>query len=420
VGVRPRAAARGRIGADPRIARRVVLGVVVAGLAAGWAVAVYFLWRTNVPGGRPEVDETTLFSAAELDRARDYDNFVRWDFALTQIAVVVAIAGYARWGTRFMRESAAGRIGTGMLLAMLGLAIVWLVQLPFGIANHWWQRRHDVSSVPYGDWIIENWFGLGGEFLFICLAILIVMGLAGPLRDWWWIPGGFVFAGLALLFTFIAPYLIPGQEPLANPRLEAQADVYEEELGIGDVPVRVQRVGEDTSAPNAEAAGLGPTRRVILWDTILDRRFAYDEQRVVLAHELTHHAGKHLWKGIGWYALFAFPGAFVIARVTRRRGGMRRPEAVPLSLLVLFALGLAALPLQNMIVRRMENEADWGALVLTKDPEAAKGLFEGFTENALADPDPPTWDYVLLESHPTIVQRVALVETWEDAGRPGP
>jgi STE24 endopeptidase len=401
-------------------ARRLGIGLVFAALAAGWAVAVYFLWRTNVPGDRPHVDEHTLFSAAELDRAEDYDRFVRWDFALTQLAIIVAIAGYAKWGIRFMRESAAGRIGTGMLLAMLGLAIAWLVQLPFGIANHWWQRRHDVSSVPYLDWILENWFALGGEFLFVCLAILIVMGLAGPLRDWWWIPGGFVFGGLALLFTFIAPFLIPGQEPLKDSRLAAQASAYEQELGLGDIPVRVQDVGEDTSAPNAAAVGLGPTRRVILWDTILDRRFTYDQDRVVLAHELTHHARKHLWKGIGWYALFAFPGAFVIARVTRRRGGMRRAEAVPLSLLVFFALGLAALPLQNMITRRMENEADWGALVLTQDPQAAKGLFEGFTENALADPDPPTWDYVMLESHPTIVQRVALVETWEDQVRPGP
>jgi STE24 endopeptidase len=401
-------------------ARRIGIGVVVAALAAGWAVAAYFLWQTNVPGGRPHVDEHTLFSAAELDRAEDYDRFVRWDFALTQIAIVVAIAGYARWGLRFMRESAAGRIGTGMLLAMLGLAIAWLVQLPFGIAIHWWQRRHDVSSVPYWDWILENWFALGGEFLFVCLAILIVMGLAGPLRDWWWIPGGFVFGGLALLFTFIAPYLIPGQEPLRDSRLREQAAVYEQQLDLGDIPVRVQRVGEDTSAPNAEAVGLGPTRRVILWDTILDNRFAYAEQRVVLAHELTHHARKHLWKGVAWYALFAFPGAFIIARVTRRRGGMRAPEAVPLSLLVLVVLSLLALPLENAITRRMEKEADWGALRLTHDPSSAKGLFEGFTTAALADPDPPTWDYVLLESHPTIVQRIALAETWEQEGRPGP
>jgi Zn-dependent protease with chaperone function len=372
-----------------------------------------------VPGSVPHVDEQGLFTAAELDRARDYDRFTRWDFALTQIAVLIAIAAYAIWGVRFMRESAAGRIGTGMLLAMLGLAILWLVQLPFGVAEHWWQRRHHVSKVPYGEWIVNNWFGLGGEFLFICLAILIVMGLAGPLRDWWWIPGGFVFGGLALLFTFIAPYLIPGQEGLSNPALGAQARTYEQELGLGDIAVRVQKVGKETSAPNAEAVGLGSSRRVILWDTILDRRFAYDEQRTVLAHELTHHARKHLWKGVGWYALFAFPGAFVIARVTRRRGGMRAAEAVPLSLLVLVVLSLLALPLENMITRRMEREADWGALKLTQDPASAKGLFEGFTVNALADPDPPAWDYLLIENHPTIVERIGLVEAWEDRGRPG-
>jgi STE24 endopeptidase len=392
---------------------------VVAGLAAGWAVAIYFLWKTNVPGNLPHVDERTLFTPRELDRARDYDRFVRWDFVLGEVAILGAIAAYAAWGTRFVRESAAGRIGTGMLLAMLGLAILWLVQLPFGVAGHWWQRRHGVSKVSYGEWIVENWFSLGGEFLFICLAILIVMGLAGPLRNWWWIPGGFCFAGLALFFSFIFPFLIPGQERPRDPALVAEARTFEQELDLGDIPVRVQSVGSDTTAPNAEAVGLGPTRRVILWDTILEPPFGFAEQRVVLAHELTHHARKHLWKGIGWYALFAFPGAFVIARITKRRGGMRQAEAVPLSLLVLVVLTLLALPAQNEITRHLEKEADWGALELTKDPEAAKELFEGFTMSAFADPDPPTWSYLLFENHPTIVQRVALVEAWEERGRPG-
>jgi STE24 endopeptidase len=394
--------------------RRTAVGLVLAALAAGWVVAIYFLWQTDVPGDRPHVDESTLFTPTELDRAEDYDRFVRWDFVVSQLVLLAAIAAYARWGVRFLRESAAGRIGTGMLLAMLGLAILWLVNLPIGIAELWWQRRHDISRVGYGEWILGSWFGLGGEFLFICLAILIVMGLAGFLRDWWWIPGGFVFAGLALLFTFIFPYLIAEQKSLRDPGLQDRARQYEQELGLDDIPVRVQPVGTETTAPNAEAVGLGPSRRVILWDTLLDGRFSEDEESVVVAHELGHHARNHLWKGVAWYALFAFPGAFVIARVTRRRGGMARPEAVPLSLLVLVVLSLLALPFQNMITRHMENEADWTALELTEDPEAAKGLFEGFTTTALADPTPPTWAYVLMETHPTIVQRVELAEEWEE------
>lgn len=387
---------------------------MLAAVAAGWAVAAYFLWQTDVPGDRPHVDEASLFTPAQIDRAEDYERFVRWEFVISELVLLGALAAYAKWGVRFLRESAAGRIGTGMLLAMLGLAIIWLFQLPIGLAELWWQRRHDISRVGYGEWILSSWFGLGGEFLFVCLAILIVMGLAGPLRDWWWIPGGFVFAALALLFTFIFPYLIGDQRPLRDPDLRAQAQEYEQELGIDHIPVRVQPVGTETTSPNAAAVGLGPTRRVVLWDTLLDGRFSDEEEAVVIAHELAHHARDHLWKGVAWYALFALPGAFVIARVTRRRGGMARPEAVPLSLLVLVVLTLLAQPLQNVITRHMEAEADWTAFGLTEDPEAAKGLFEGFTTTALADPSPPKWAYVLLETHPTIVQRVELAEKWEE------
>jgi hypothetical protein len=73
---------------------------------------------------------------------------VRWDFVLAQVVVIAVVAVYARIGPKFVRESAAGPIGTGMLLAMLGLGLVWLLQLPFGLAELWWQRRHDVTLAP--------------------------------------------------------------------------------------------------------------------------------------------------------------------------------------------------------------------------------------------------------------------------------
>jgi STE24 endopeptidase len=372
------------------------------------------LWQSVVPAGLdlPSVDPREFFSVAERERAEAYERLVRWLFLLTQLTAIAVLACYAAWGGRFARESAAGRIGTGMLLAMLGLGILWIVQLPFGLTELWWQRRHDISRVGYGEWILGTWLGLGGEFLFICFAILIVMGLAGPLPRWWWVPGGAVFVGLATLFAFVLPYLIP-QKPLDDRELAAKAEQYEAKLGLPHIPIRVQEVGTETTAPNAEAVGLGPTRRVILWDTLLDGRFQTDEVEVVLAHELGHHDREHIWKGVGWYALFAFPGAYLIARATRRCGGMREPQAVPLALLVLATLSFLALPVQNVITRHMEAEADWVALETTRDPDSATGLFRRFTTAALADPDPPTWSYVLVESHPTIVQRIAMAEAWE-------
>ena len=401
-------------GGRSRIAKRLGLALLLAFLAAAWAVAAYLLWRTTVPDGLdlPKVDPHAVFRPKDLSRAIHYDRFLRWDFLATQVVLVLGLAAYAAYGARFVRESAAGRIGTGMLLAMLGLGLLWFVELPFGLAELWWQRRYGVSHTSYGEWVIDNWLALAPGFLFISFAILIVMGLAGPLRDWWWIPGGFVFVGLALLFTFLFPYLLPGQRPLRDEALVAQARAYERQLGLGDIPVRVQDVGTETTMPNAEAVGLGPTRRVILWETIVRPPFTFDQQRIVVAHELGHHARKHLWKGIAWYALFAFPGAFIIARVTRRRGGMREPEAVPLSLLVLTVLSFLALPVENVITRHIESEADWVALQLTRDPGSAEAAFKNFTVAALADPNPPLWDYVLIENHPTVVQRIGMAEAW--------
>ena len=151
--------------------------------------------------------------------------------------------------------------------------------------------------------------------------------------------------------------------------------------------MRKEEVSDYVSVPNAWAGGLGPSRRVVLWDTLLDGRFADDEVVVVLAHELGHHAHEHIWKWLGWYALFALPGAFLIAVATRRRGGMANPAAVPMSLLVLIVLQTLALPVDNAFSRRQEAEADWAALEATRTPGAAERLFAGFTEEALADPD---------------------------------
>ena len=80
--------------------------------------------------------------------------------------------------------------------------------------------------------------------------------------------------------------------------------------------------------------------------------------RLLVAHEFGHVQANHVWKGIGWLFLFAIPGAYVIARVTRRRGGMANPHAVPLALLTLSVLQLAILPATNAITRRYEREAE--------------------------------------------------------------
>lgn len=391
-------------------------------LVAGWVVAAHLLWPTEVPDDLRlhEPDPSRYFSASELDDARSYERFLRINGLLSVVVLVAVLVVYAKRGTRFTRESAAGRVGTGMLLGMLGFAVVWIAQLPFGLAEVWWERRHGVSHIGYLEWAVSSWLGLGGLFLFVCAAIGIVMALAGPLRQLWWVAAVPVFIGLSLLFAFVSPFLMTRLHPLHDRQLQAAADRYERQQDLPDIPVKVAEVKEFTTAPNAEAAGLGPSRRVILWDTLLGKPFSEDEIEAVLAHELGHHSRDHIWKGFGWSALFAFPMALAIALGTRRRGGMYDPRAVPLALLIAIVLQIAISPVANVVTRRYESEADWVSLQTTRDPAATREAFVDLATTSKADPQPPTWSYILDETHPTIMQRIAMADAWASRyGGPG-
>jgi STE24 endopeptidase len=361
------------------------------------------------------VDVGQVFGVGVVARAARYERFFYVDWLLAQVALLVTLALYARRGIAFAKESAAGPIGTGMLLGMLGLGIVWLVGLPFGLAAHWWERHNGQSKLGYVEWALQGWATLAAEFLSVCLALVIVMGLARKLGERWWLPGAAVFVAIGAFFTFVSPYLDFTTDPLKNRALLASAREYESELGLGRIPVRVEKVSDDTDQVNAYAYGVGPSRRVVVWDTLLRRPFTEDEQRVVLAHELGHHSQHHLPRGIAWFALFAIPGAWLLMRATRRRGGMGTPAAVPLALLVVAVLQLAAAPLSNAISRRMEAEADWKALEVTSDPAALEGVMRNFSSTSLEDPDPPLWTQLMLGTHPTLADRVAMAQAWRVA-----
>ena len=372
------------------------------------------LWPTDVPDDlrRPALDPSAFFTSKQLDEASDYEALTRINAVLSIVVLLVVLVFFARHGERFTRESAAGRIGTGMLLAMLGFAFVWMAELPFGIVQLWWDRRHDVSDQGYLDWVVSSWLSLGGVFLFVSAAVVIAMALAGPFRRLWWIPAAGVFAALGLLFTFAGPFLVPDVHDLRDDRLAADAKRMAREQGVGDIPVRVEDVDQFTDEPNAFATGLGPTRRVILWNTILDPPFGDREVRVVVAHELAHHSRSHLWELSGWFAIVALPTAFVIALVTRRRGGMYEARAVPLALLAVVVLQLAFTPAQNAVSRRMESEADWVALQSTRDPAAAIELHRDLARKSLSDPDPPGWAVALFGTHPAAIERIEMAAAW--------
>jgi len=243
------------------------------------------------------------------------------------------------------------------------------------------------------------------------------MALARVFGRNWWLAGAPVLVGLVVLFAFLGGFVAgSGTEKLPKP-LRADVAALQQRQGV-DVPVRELKVSDWTNQANAFATGLGPSTRVVLWDTLLDGRFSRDEVRVVVAHELGHVERRHLWKSLAWVALLAFPIAFLVAEATRPAGGLGSPGAIPLAFLVLTLAGIAASPLENAVSRRYEAEADWTALQATRDPAAATALFRSFARTSLEQPDPPLWDYALFQSHPTLAQRIAMAERWRAlAGR---
>lgn len=400
-----------------RLLRPATLAVAV-GLVL-WAWAAQLLWSsTELPSlDLPQLDPDRFFSDSFLARSASYERFLAIVGLLASLALVAVLAVYARRGQQLARESAAGRVGTGMLLAMLGFALVWLAQAPFGLLALWWERRYDVAEEGYLSYLLESFLGLGSQFAFLCVGIGIMMGLAGVMRRWWWLAAAPAFLGLSLLFAFLTPYLIPDTSAVRSPVLRAEARALERIQNTEEARLRVQDASRFTDAPNALAAGFGPTSTVIFWDTLLDDDFSRPEVRFVLAHEIAHLAHEDTLKRVGWLALFLVPALALTALLTRRRGGLAQPEAIPVALLVLVVLQLAATPLFNVASRRQEAAADWAALEATQDPAAARGLIRQLATESLSNPDPPFWVSGIYGSHPTMMDRIAMAYAWEERQR---
>jgi STE24 endopeptidase len=393
------------------------LAALLLPLAAAWVVAVVLLWRTQIPGDLrlPHLDPSRFFTSEELEKAADYERFLRVDWALSVVASLVTLVFLTAKAPEWARAVGLGRVGSGVIVGMLTLTTLWFVSLPFEIAARWWRDRHGLTRGSYLEWLTDPWLTLVAEAVVALVVIVVVMALAGRFPRMWWLAVAPIWIALAVGVSFGYGALITlDTHAVRSPELRAQARTIARKVDAQGTPVEVQEVHNLTTQANAMAVGLGPTERIVLWDTLLDGRFTDREVGVVLAHEFGHIIRGHLWKGLVWFALFAVPGLYLIARITDRRGGMGDPGVLPFGLLVLTLLGVALMPLTNVVSRRYEAEADWVALRTTRDPQSAKGLFQEFSETSLAQPNPPTWAYVMFENHPTLMQRIAMAEAFAD------
>ena len=329
-----------RAGLKPLLLRLSLVGAA----AVAWLVCASLLLHTAVPGGLrlAAVDADAVFGQAARAARPNTSSGSSWSRGCSGRSCCSRRSGSTPAAGRASPASRRqGRSAPGCCSGCSGSGSSGSSSSRSGSLDLWWARRHDLTEAGYLDWAFGHWFELGGD---------VRRRSASPCSSSCSSPGGSARAGgsrvppcsssIGAAFAFVQPYLVTETTPLRGPCSAPTAEAFERKQGVSGIPVSVEDVSGTTSQANAYAVGFGPSRKVVLWSTMVDGTFADAEVRVVLAHEIGHHSSNHIPKALAWFALFALPGAWILMRVTRRRGGMGEAAAVPLALLVVAVIQL--------------------------------------------------------------------------------
>ena len=241
-------------------------------------------------------------------------------------------------------------------------------------------------------------------------------------RRWpraWWLPasaGSVVFGGaLAALAPVVLDPVFNDFTPL--PEGETRSDVLELARAAGVKVGEVYSVDASrrTTAANAYVAGLGPTKRVVLFDTLLDR-YSRDEIRVVVAHELGHVRNRDVIRGVIYAALVGPAVALAVQRLSWALSPERgTPGALPALALAAVVVGAPTGLIGNRLSRAIERRSDAYSLTLTDAPDAFISFERAIAIQNVADLKPPRWLTSLLATHPPTAERIGAAVSYSES-----
>ena len=310
-----------------------------------------------------------------------------------------------------------------LLGGLLILLIVRLCTMPFAAASEAIRRDVGLSTRSWQAWAIDVAKGFGITSALTLTALLVLVVLARRFPTWWWAIGAIGGALLVVVVSFGYPVIV---EPIFNrftPMADGQLRTSLLELAARDgVPVDdvlVADASRRTSSLNAYVSGFGSTRRIVVYDTLLDR--ANDgEIRSVVAHELGHAKENDVLTGT---LLGALGAAVVVTALSlvlswtpllRHSGvsGIGDGRVVALLLALIAVTSLLTTPLQSWASRRIEARADVHALELTRDPTTFTQMQRRLALASKADLTPNPISSALFGTHPTTAQRMATARAW--------
>ncbi len=361
-----------------------------------------------------------------------------WGLAVLWLLLATrATAGLAAW----VESVASKRWLQGLVFFAALIVVLTVANLPLDVFGHIVSRSYGISVQGWGSWLGDQGKSLG---LAVILGSLVLLLFNWILRRWprrYWLGIWVVTLPLMVLAVFVSPLFEPifnKYEPLSqnHPALVAKLEQVAARTGTNIPPERMflMKASEKTNGLNAYVNGLGPTKRIVVWDTTAGR-IPDDEVMFVFGHESGHYVLNHIPKQLCGFAIALFfvywACAGFAAWLVRRFGAGWRIESLSSRagfVVLIFAISVAGFvlePASNTFSRYFEHQADvYGQEAIHGlVPDAQKTAVAGFQalgEAWLEDPNPSPfiefWEY----NHPSVKTRAnfaAQYNPWANGGR---
>ena len=393
-----------------------------------WMALVLLLWSGGLqaaegglkPAPPPQRRFTVRVTPEMLRHSRLQDVLYFVDFVYGAAILVLVLA--TRISGR-LREAASRAVRWPFVVAMLYFVLLSLVMTALDFPLSLYQgfivpHQFDLTNQTFASWMSD--FGKGLALNIVIGAPIAALALLGIRRvRRWWIVLWLGSIPLIILGVVITPLIIDPLFnefiPLRDPLL--RQDLLNEAARAGIEGSRVYQVNKSkqTKTMNAYVTGLGPSKRIVLWDTLL-AKLDHDEILAVMGHEMGHYVLHHIWKGmafgIGLSAFVFFIGQKIFERGLARWGARwgiadrSDPAALPWLLLVGAIIGFLLSPITSGYSRMIEHQADKFGLELTHLNEPMASSFVKFAEDSKHDPNPPRFIEWWRYSHPSDQRRI--------------
>jgi Zn-dependent protease with chaperone function len=403
--------------------------------------------KAQSPGpNQPTVSSVQRITAYTLppDRYRQAHELNRLYFAYRLISFVLGIFVlllllYFRLAPR-LRDLAervsAKRFVQALIFTPLFVLILSLFQLPADACIHRVSTQYGLSiqswSSWFTDWTKEQLITIVGATFLVWLLYAIVR--KSPRR--WWVYFWLASLPIGLSLVFIQPLVLDPMfhkfEPLAQ-RDPELAQVLSQMVQRAGEDIPVDRMfwmdaSEKTTTLNAYVAGVGASKRIVVWDTSI-KKLTTPQIVFVAGHEMGHYVLHHVVKGlligaIGLLLLFyvGYRASRWLISMNAERWSIRGLDdyaSLPMLILVLYVTVFVATPVASAISRHYEHQADQYALEVTHgllpdSDQVCAQAFQALGYVGLSDPDPNPLNVFLFYDHPTISERVKFCLAYED------